>query len=123
VLIARIHPRLRQHKASVDAVFKIGPYAFRPSSKLPLNPMGNKVRLTEKETSILRYFYRAGQPPVSRETLLREVWGYNSGLTTRTLETHIYPILLSQVRCAICPYVHPRNRPSKCEHSISVRPG
>ena len=50
----------------------------------------SKVRLTEKETSILRYLYRAGQRPVSRETLLQKVWGYNSGVTTHTLETHIY---------------------------------
>ena len=55
-----------------------------------LNPNGSKMRLTEKETAILRYLYRADQRPVSRETLLQEVWGYNSGLTTHTLETHIY---------------------------------
>jgi DNA-binding response OmpR family regulator len=48
------------------------------------------VRLTDKETAILRYLYRAGQKPVSREILLQEVWGYNSGVTTHTLETHIY---------------------------------
>ena len=79
VLLARIRAQLRQHEASEDAVFTIGPYTFRPSSKLLLNPKGNKVRLTEKETAILRYLYRAGQRPVSRETLLQEVWGYNSG--------------------------------------------
>ncbi len=90
VLLARIRAQLRQHEASEDAVFTIGPYTFRPSSKLLLNPKGSKVRLTEKETSILRYLYRAGQRPVSRETLLQEVWGYNSGVTTHTLETHIY---------------------------------
>ena len=55
-----------------------------------MNPKGSKVRLTEKETAILRYLYRAGQRPVSREVLLQEVWGYNSGVTTHTLETHIY---------------------------------
>jgi len=90
VLLARIRAQLRQHEASEDAVFSIGPYTFRPSSKLLINPKGNKVRLTEKETAILRYLYRAGQRPVSREVLLQEVWGYNSGVTTHTLETHIY---------------------------------
>jgi DNA-binding response OmpR family regulator len=90
VLLARIRAQLRQHEASEDAVFIIGPYTFRPSSKILLNPKGSKVRLTEKETAILRYLYRAGQQPVSRETLLQEVWGYNSGVTTHTLETHIY---------------------------------
>ena len=90
VLLARIRAQLRQHEASEDAVFNIGPYSFRPSSKLLLSPKCTKVRLTEKETAILRYLYRAGQKPVARETLLQEVWGYNSGVTTHTLETHIY---------------------------------
>ena len=90
VLLARIRAQLRQHEASEDAVFTIGPYTFRPGSKLLVSPKGNKVRLTEKETAILRYLYRAGQKPVSRETLLQEVWGYNSGVTTHTLETHVY---------------------------------
>jgi DNA-binding response OmpR family regulator len=90
VLLARIRAQLRQHEASEDAVFAIGPYTFRPSSKLLIGPKGNKVRLTEKETAILRYLYRAGQKPISREVLLQEVWGYNSGVTTHTLETHIY---------------------------------
>jgi DNA-binding response OmpR family regulator len=49
VLLARIRAQLRQHDASEDAIFTIGPYTFRPSSKLLLNPEGNKVRLTEKE--------------------------------------------------------------------------
>jgi DNA-binding response OmpR family regulator len=90
VLLARIRAQLRQHEASEDAVFTIGPYSFRPSSKLLTGEKGNKVRLTEKETAILRYLYRAGQKSVSRETLLQEVWGYNSGVTTHTLETHVY---------------------------------
>src|SRR3954470_20322017 len=58
VLLARIRAQLRQHEASEDAVFTIGPYTFRPSSKLLLNPKGNKVRLTEKETAISRYQHR-----------------------------------------------------------------
>jgi DNA-binding response OmpR family regulator len=90
VLLARIRAQLRQHEASEDAVFTIGPYSFQPSSKLLMGNRGNKVRLTEKETAILRFLYRAGQKAISREVLLQEVWGYNSGVTTHTLETHIY---------------------------------
>ena len=91
VLVARIRAQLRQHEQSEDAVFNIGPYVFRPSAKLLTEEEeGQKVRLTEKETSILKYLYRAGSKVVSRDTLLSEVWGYNTGVTTHTLETHIY---------------------------------
>src|SRR5262249_48445169 len=61
VLLARIRAHLRDHEASEDAVFTNGPYTFRPSSKLLLNHEGNEVRLTEKETGVLRYLCRAGQ--------------------------------------------------------------
>jgi DNA-binding response OmpR family regulator len=90
VLLARIRAHLRSHESSEDAVFQIGPYEFRPSAKVLSEANGKKVRLTDKETSILRYLYRAGQKSVSREELLREVWGYNAAVTTHTLETHIY---------------------------------
>jgi DNA-binding response OmpR family regulator len=90
VLLARIRAQLRQHEQSEDAVFTIGPYTFKPASKLLLDDKGSKVRLTEKETAILKYLYRTGDKVVSRETLLHEVWGYNAGVTTHTLETHIY---------------------------------
>jgi DNA-binding response OmpR family regulator len=105
VLLARIRAQLRQHEASEDAVFTIGPFTFRPSSKLLLNAKGNKVRPTEKETAILRFLYRAGQKPVSRETLLQEVWGYNSGVTTHTLETHIYRLRQKVERDATTPTI------------------
>jgi DNA-binding response OmpR family regulator len=90
VLLARIRAQLRQHEQSEDAVFNIGPYVFKPASKLLQTEDGGKVRLTEKETSILKYLYRAGEKVVTREILLAEVWGYNAGVTTHTLETHIY---------------------------------
>ncbi|MDB5635390.1 MAG: DNA-binding response regulator, partial [Bradyrhizobium sp.] len=70
VLLARIRAQLRQHEASEDAVFSVGPYSFRPGSKMLTGANARKVRLTEKETAILRFLYRAGQLPVSRETLL-----------------------------------------------------
>ena len=90
MLLARIRAQLRQYEASEDAVFQIGPYTFRPGAKLLINEKGSKLKLTEKETAILRYLYRAGQKVVGRDVLLAEVWGYNANVTTHTLETHIY---------------------------------
>ena len=49
-----------------------------------------KIRLTEKETNILKFLYRSNDGVVPRDVLLHEVWGYNAGVTTHTLETHIY---------------------------------
>ncbi len=90
VLLARLRAQFRQHEQSEDAVFTIGPYTFRPSAKVLIHSeTKNKVRLTDKETSILKYLYRSGSV-VRRETLLREVWGYNARVTTHTLETHVY---------------------------------
>jgi len=89
VLMARAHAHLRSHGQSEEAVYSIGPYTFRPSAKVLLDPREKKIRLTEKETNILKYLYRSGET-VPRETLLHEVWGYNPTVTTHTLETHIY---------------------------------
>lgn len=89
VLLARIKAQIRQHRHSDDAVFPLGPYRFLPAAKILETGEGKKIRLTEKETAILKYLYRQGRM-VDRETLLAEVWGYNSGVSTHTLETHIY---------------------------------
>ena len=90
VLLARIRVHLRQHEDSDDAEFAIGPYSFRPASKSLVDAKGAKLRLTEKEAAILRFLHRAERHVVSRDVLLKEVWGYNSNVTTHTLETHIY---------------------------------
>lgn len=91
VLLARLRAQLRQHEQSEDAVFSVGPYTFRPSAKMLLHGENNrKIRLTEKETAILKYLYRNGAKVVGRDKLLDEVWGYNAGVTTHTLETHVY---------------------------------
>lgn len=90
VLLARIRSALRQHDQSEDVIFTIGPYSFQPAAKLLESSDGTKVRLTDKETSILKFLYRQGPKTIGREVLLKEVWGYNNRVTTHTLETHIY---------------------------------
>jgi len=90
VLLARIRAQLRNHEQSEGAVFQIGPYEFQPAVRMLIDGKGRKLRLTDKEANILKYLYRAGAKPVSREELLAEVWGYNAAVTTHTLETHVY---------------------------------
>ncbi len=91
VLLARLRAQLRQHEQSEDAMFAIGPYSFRPSAKLLLDTATNrKIRLTEKETAILKYLYHAKDKFIGRDTLLNEVWGYYAEVTTHTRETHVY---------------------------------
>lgn len=90
VLLARVRSHLRIYDASDGAVLKIGEYSFNPSSKQLTRLAGASLRLTEKEAAILKFLYRANATIVTREVLLRELWGYNSSVTTHTLETHIY---------------------------------
>ncbi|MCA3561718.1 MAG: response regulator transcription factor [Aestuariivirga sp.] len=90
VLLARIRAHLRQHEHSEDATFKVGPYTFKPSAKLLLGAGDRKIRLTEKETAIIKFLLRSSEQTIGRDVLLQEVWGYNGGVTTHTLETHVY---------------------------------
>lgn len=90
VLLARIRAQLRQHDNSEDVTFTVGPYTFKPGQKLLIDKKGGKLRLTEKEAAIIKYLFRAGDKVITRDVLLEEVWGYNSGVTTHTLETHVY---------------------------------
>ena len=96
VLLARLRAHLRTFEQSEDATFTVGPYEFKPAHKVLTPPEGEDgkqprdIRLTEKETNILKYLLRAGGKPVGRQELLEEVWGYNAAVTTHTLETHVY---------------------------------
>jgi DNA-binding response OmpR family regulator len=90
-LQARLRAQLRSFDNSEAAVFTIGQYTFRPSAKLLQDPARNRCfRLTDKETAILKFLYRAGAQSVTRPVLLENVWGYPSHVETHTLETHIY---------------------------------
>ena len=90
VLLARIRTRLRQYEMTESAQFNLGGYQFKPSVKTLVRDDQRKIRLTEKETNILRLLLRAGGETVARDKLLEEVWGYNAQVTTHTLETHVY---------------------------------
>ena len=90
-LMARLRAQLRQHAAAEDAEYAIGAFRFQPARKLLVAAeTGARIRLTDKETAILRHLHRAVGQVVPRDALLGAIWGYNSEVNTHTLETHIY---------------------------------
>ena len=90
-LVARLKAQIRLFENSEAATFRLGPYVFRPAAKLLQEPGSKRrIRLTDKEASILKFLYRANQRQIGRPELLKEVWGYSEGISTHTLETHIY---------------------------------
>ena len=58
--------------------------------KISLNKVNEK--LTEKETEILWMLLNKIGHQISQKELLKEIWGYDESIETRTLETHIYRI-------------------------------
>ncbi|MED5437193.1 MAG: winged helix-turn-helix domain-containing protein [Pseudomonadota bacterium] len=52
----------------------------------------NSEKLTEKETSILWHLLNKKDSKILQKNLLKDIWGYDEGIQTRTLETHIYRI-------------------------------
>ena len=95
VLLARLRAHIRLFEMSDEAMLHIGPFGFQPGQRT-LIEIGSEpgsertVRLTDKESQILKFLYLQGGQPVSRKDLLGEVWGYNAQVTTHTLETHVY---------------------------------
>ncbi len=91
VLIARLRAQLRHRGQPGGAVQAMGPYLFHPATRqLVERASGRKIRLTAKEAAMLRYFQANGGRAVSRDSLMRQVWGYSSEAVSHTIETHVY---------------------------------
>ena len=91
ILLARLRSQLRQYELSEDASFPVGPYTFRPAAKILHHNLEDRdISLSDKESAILKYLYRAGDAMVTCDTLYSEIWDYNATLMTHTLQTHIY---------------------------------
>ena len=57
--------------------------------KLSSVKKGIELILTEKECEILEYLLKE-KKFLKKKDLLKNIWGFNSKVKTRTLETHIY---------------------------------
>ena len=90
-LLARIQFQLRQFFALVDVKFEIGDLIFIPANKMLHEIITGEVqKLTEKETTILKFLHKSFPDEVTKSQILSEVWGFQNGVSTHTLETHIY---------------------------------
>jgi len=91
VLLARLRAQCRYFEQLDDAIFPIGPYAFRPSTKMLTDrKTAKKIRLTEREAAILKCLYRRDGRPAQLNTLLGEIWGRKAAVSPDALKTHIY---------------------------------
>ena len=90
-LMARVEALLRRAEApaaSAAHTFAFGP--IRVNTRRPEVFKGDeRLNLSAKEFQLLRYFAEHPGETVSRETLLHEVWGYESTPTTRTIDVHV----------------------------------
>jgi two-component system alkaline phosphatase synthesis response regulator PhoP len=50
---------------------------------------GQPVYLTAREFELLRFFVEHQGATLSRDELLREVWGHEAGTFTRTVDVHV----------------------------------
>lgn len=91
VLLARVRAHMRQYASSADAAFTVGPYLYKPGSRLLIERGSEReVALSDTENSILRLLCRAAGAAVTRQELYEQIWGFKAPLDTHTLQTHVY---------------------------------
>ena len=90
-LLARIEALLRRATSVRDmtpARYKFGSIAIDTRSTEVMRD-GDVVPMSAKEFQLLRYFVQHPNVTLSREELLREVWGYGDRPSTRTVDVHV----------------------------------
>lgn len=101
-LVARVRAQLRRGTASGEAAqaFVLGDVRVDLRRQL-VTRRGHPVELSTREFELLRYFLGHRGEVVSREQLLRDVWGYSPVVVTRTVDTFV-----AKLRCHIEPVPH-----------------
>lgn len=87
-LLARLTTAARRAKPSGLAVLRLGAYEVDiQRHKLSLN--GEPVTLTQKEFDLAVYLFQSPGKLLSRDHLLNKIWGLNTEVDTRTVDTHV----------------------------------
>ena len=89
-LMTLIETYRARNAARANAQLILGGFHFSHSHKTLIHITSGKViPLTEKETAMLEQL-AANKSTISKDALLKAVWGYGGGVNTHTVETHIY---------------------------------
>ena len=114
---ARPHPRPAPPARAVRGRgLRVGPYSFRPAAKLLLDEREKKIRLTEKETNILKYLYRAGSAVVrARRAAARGLGLQRRGHHPHARDPHLPPAPEDRAR--------PGQRPAARHRARRLPPG
>jgi DNA-binding response OmpR family regulator len=84
-LLARTNALLRRTRKAGDTVFDFGDCRLDLSSR-KLTRRGRQVALTPKEFALLELFARKSGRAITRDEILKTVWGYNVFVTGRSVD-------------------------------------
>lgn len=89
-LIARVDAALRRARVrdGTERPYEFGPFRVDFAARRLFHG-GSEVELTEREFLLLRFLVRNADRALSRDAILREVWGYGYDGTARTIDNFI----------------------------------
>jgi len=89
-LLARVRAQMRRTMAQPESrhEFAFGDVRVNTRTRLVLW-RGRRVDMSNREFELLRYFLMHRGEVVSREQLLRDVWGYDQTVVTRTVDNFV----------------------------------
>lgn len=88
-MIARINAVARRTNPHLDdVIIELEPYHIDLTSR-EVTIDGEKIKLTEKEFKLVHFLFKNIGRLLSRDHILSAVWGYDLGLNTRTVDTHM----------------------------------
>ena len=86
-LLACIHALLRRQGEQMD-MLRLGNTALDLTTGI-LHTETNEVRLSARESDVMRFLLQSGTRNISKETLLQKVWGFDSNAVENHVEVYV----------------------------------
>lgn len=88
-MVARINAVARRTNPQInDEIIDVSPYRIDSTAR-EVKVAGEVIKLTEKEFKLVQFLFKNIGRLLSRDHILSAVWGYDLGLNTRTVDTHM----------------------------------